>query len=214
MKVVKVSAAFSRYRDGNLLLFAENVLAAFIANTALTELYPPSVASIAELRQAIDAFRIGYTAALSKGTDRIAIRNERRVDLVRVLTTMAHQVETLAVKTPSVIVNSGFEASRPYGSSSHHGGVDAPRLSLKHGDFPGIIIASSPQVQRAVSLEMQITEGDPSNQEGWKFQGVHTKASRMEIGNLESGKVYWFRARGHGAAGPGPWSDPVCLRAL
>lgn len=46
----------------------------------------------------------------------------------------------------------------------------------------------------------------------WQDAGLFTRRQCVVAG-LESGRQYWFRVSAHGAAGPGPWSQPAGARA-
>jgi len=214
MATQKLRASYSGWKDGDLLLHAENVHASLTENPELKDLWPAAVPFTPELKVAIDTFREAFTAALRRDLDKIALRKANRAELVTILSTMARQLETLAVNNPHLIMKSGFDTRRPYGSNAVHVALGAPVISLKHGDFPGDITGRTPRMKGAGSFEMHSNEGDPSNEAGWKPQGVFIRASRMEMKGLEGGKVYWFRARAIGTKGVGPWSDPISLRAL
>jgi hypothetical protein len=80
-------------------------------------------------------------------------------------------------------------------------------LSLTAGDDDGTLDAGWHADRAADSYEVQTT-ATVNDAASWKHQATATKSSKA-LTDLPSGTRIWVRVRAIGAAGPGPWSDPV-----
>jgi hypothetical protein len=213
-KQPKLKVDFTHAKVPELIIGAEAVLGPWINHPAIQEPRPSFLPTPDQLKQAIDELRRTYNAALKRDQDQIKLRDRAAEALKVHLYAIAHFYETGAVTDPRFLINTGFEELPPPTSSSN-AMLEAPSiLSLKHGQFPGVIIAKASRTHGAGSYEMHIAEGDPTVESNWKYQGVHMHCSAMEMKDLEGGKVYSFRVRAIGPKGAGPWSPPGTLRAL
>lgn len=84
---------------------------------------------------------------------------------------------------------------------------------LRHGIEHGVIIAKVTAVKSARSYEAQVCEGDPLVEENWRPYSVSSRVT-FEMNRFVPGVLYWFRFRGIGPSGAGPWSISVSLRAI
>ncbi len=80
-------------------------------------------------------------------------------------------------------------------------------LTVTAGDDDGELDLQWHPEEGAGSYEVQTTT-TIDNPASWVHQVPSTKSSKT-IAGLPSGSRQWVRVRGIGAAGPGPWSDPV-----
>lgn len=81
-------------------------------------------------------------------------------------------------------------------------------LTVTQGDSDGELDLTWNPIKRGLnSYEGELTE-DVAGQTGWEHSFTAGR-SKTEVTGLTSGKRYWFRVRAHGAAGPGPWSEPA-----
>jgi hypothetical protein len=214
MKIPKVKADFRRMKILELLLLAKNVLVASRSHPALQGGRPEFLPSDEALSQSIDNLNASYTAALSGDRDKKKIRERDQNILIGQLNIFAHYYETAAAQNHDFILNTGF-AEAPAIKNTHKGFLQAPTPpQLKHGPYPGSIIAKTGRVQYARSYEMHLTEADPTIEGNWRFQGMHYKSSEMPITGLEGGRVYSFRVRAVGPDDKGPWSPPSTLRSM
>ncbi|MEK6259807.1 MAG: fibronectin type III domain-containing protein [Planctomycetota bacterium] len=85
--------------------------------------------------------------------------------------------------------------------------AQAANLSVTLGDFDGELDLDWDNVRGARSYQIQRSP-DPVSATSWTLIDTVT-ASRATVKNLTSGTKYWFRVAAIGAAGPGPWSNPV-----
>lgn len=80
-------------------------------------------------------------------------------------------------------------------------------LNVTASDNDGAVDASCDPDPKASSIEWQITSTHPVT--GPYATKDTTTASKTTLSGMESGTRIWVRARGIGAKGPGPWSDPA-----
>jgi hypothetical protein len=208
----RLKVDLSRVKDPQLIVQGRSVVAGMTTHPALTGPLPGFLPNAETVKAAIDKLEDAYNAALTRDAQKIAARKEARKAVEVLLQTLAQFYETAAISDRNLLNNTGYELRRE--SKIYSNPLEGPfSLSVFHGNFPGVIVAKTARVPGAVSYEVHFTEGNPLDG-NWTFKGVYSHASRMEMTNLEGGKIYSFRARVIGSAGAGPWSDAVSLRAL
>jgi hypothetical protein len=203
---------FSRFKDPQLIVQGRSVVAGMTTHPALTGPLPGFMPNTETVKAAIDMLEDAYNAALTRDVQKVAARKEARKAVEVLLQTVAKFYETAAISDRHLLNNTGYELRRE--GKIYNNPLETPvSLSLSHGKFPGVVVAKTARVRGAVSYEMHFTDGNPLDG-NWTFKGVYSHSSRMEMTDLEGGKIYSFRARVIGSAGAGPWSDAVSLRAL
>uniref|UniRef100_C6DYH9 Fibronectin type III domain protein n=1 Tax=Geobacter sp. (strain M21) TaxID=443144 RepID=C6DYH9_GEOSM len=123
-------------------------------------------------------------------------------------------VKLAAADDPSLLTTFGFSQPKPRKSPSVSNVSRSEKLKAVHGDNSGEIFLKGAPVKYARSYDIDYCEGDPSLEGSWKHHSVVAHASKMKVTGLTPGRVYWFRVRGIGANGPGPWSPYASLMAI
>jgi len=113
----------------------------------------------------------------------------------------------------SQMVGTGFELpERPSRNAPANASKSAPtKMRARHGEHPGTINLDCAR-EGAASLQVQMSDGDPTGEENWGFieEGT-THFTGIVAKNLVPGRRYFFRFRYIGSNGPGPWSVPISL---
>ena len=112
---------------------------------------------------------------------------------------------------PTLLHNVGLELKHKAHSSGSKALPKKPsKFRVTNGKVSGGIVALSNNGFGKGSIELQITDGDPTDEARWRtldfFYGC-----KMEVNGLEPVKKYHFRSRFRNAAGYGPWSEIVVL---
>lgn len=123
-------------------------------------------------------------------------------------------VKVAATEEPSLLAAFGLSQPKPRKAPSVSNVTQTEKLKAVHSDISGEIFLKAPPVKYARSYDIDYCEGDPSLEESWKHHSVVAHASKMKVTGLTPGRVYWFRVRGIGANGPGPWSPYASLMAI
>jgi hypothetical protein len=129
---------------------------------------------------------------------------ERDVDLL--MTQFGNFIDIASGGDEAKILSVGLNVRAP--STTPIGELaQVQNLAALVGDNDGEIDVDWDAVRGAKTYEIH-KSADPITPTGWSAAGSATK-SKSTVSGLSSGTKYWFRVRGIGAAGPGPWSDPA-----
>jgi hypothetical protein len=162
---------------------------------ALTEV----TAALDELEQAFALVQ----SAKSEVTTRVSSQDDAERKLDQVLSQLGSYVESIAGRDETLITSAGMELK---GSRSVAATPTAPQaVTAAPGEHEGEIILAWKAVPNAYSYIIE-SSLDPATPASWTHAGIATSASKA-IGNLTSGKRYWFRVRTVGAAGESGWSE-------
>lgn len=123
--------------------------------------------------------------------------------LDQALTKLAGYVESIAGKDDGLITSAGMETKASPSTPSVPGVPQA--LSANAGEHEGEISLSWKAVPNARSYAIEASN-DPAAAASWTHVGIATSASKL-IGNLTSGKRYWFRVAAVSAGGQSGWSE-------
>lgn len=209
----RISTDFNRLKDAELLLKANTIIAAMTDNPNFPEPWPVQVPSLQVLRDAVAAFQTAVQAALTRDTTKILLRDKAWEYLIHQLLDLVPFVEMIAKGDVNILMSSGFDLCK---ERTHTGStrtsLEAPAgFTVKHSEIDGELIAHVAKLQGAGSYELQIAEGDPTNEENWHQYAIFTNGSKMVVTGLTPGHRVSVRVRGINAAGPGAWSDTVTL---
>jgi hypothetical protein len=128
-RVLFVLKGFSKFTDGELLIFAQHVLKMMSGNSN----FPNPVVSMAALAAIIAAFQAALAAAQDGGKNAVATKDSIRPQLVSVLRQLAMYVQSVADGDPSIIDSSGFQTRSQSYSPQPRPAVPRIRKILNQG---------------------------------------------------------------------------------
>jgi hypothetical protein len=213
------SSSISRMSHNDILAMSEpfvNALVTVAQTAPALNPWPSCVPTPPELKTSFDSFREANQAAQSGDHVKVAERNDIRVKYNKDFSDVRDFVALAARKDPSLVVKTQMDLWKSSAATviSQTRSLAPKHLSLKHGTDHGVIIATTASVPKAKSFELHLCEGDPAAEESWKFLATYPGCSKMEVRNLQPGKVYYFRVRAVLPTGYGPWSAHASLMAI
>lgn len=176
----------------------------------------------AEAQQNITAladFR-AQTAAAGASHARIAsLRADLKAELTRRKTLFA------AARSDASRVGNGLAAAVDWQPAAMQGvGLELPAPNTTRVGLPGApdhftAVPTDNEGEARLRWKHRLTRcvfevqwhSDPPDANCWEPEAVTARHSFV-IKGLVSGKKYWFRVRANHTAGPGPWSQLVCVR--
>jgi len=165
----------------------------------------PTLASITTAATALEtAYNAAQTARqLAKSATSTQDAKSAALDLL--LSQEANYVENTSGGDQAKIESAGFS-------------VKAPPTPIGPLTAPAALVVSPSQSAGTANLKWKGVRGsnsytiqratDPNVDASWIQADVATK-SKATVNTMTSGTKYWFRVAAVGAAGLGPWSDPV-----
>jgi len=200
----RVSLGFARKVDTDLIAFGRNVVVLTTGN----DKYPTPLPPLATITTAINGFETAVHQALDGGKIAIATRNAARAELLSLLRQLAAYVQGNCGADLVTLIGSGFDAVR---APSPVGVLPAPgNLRLEHTGMSGELRLKFDKVNNAANYSVQ----SAMSPEGpWTDQDLST-STRVIIGSLTPGKVYWARACANGSAGSSEWGGPATAMAV
>ncbi|MDB6124468.1 MAG: hypothetical protein JWQ71_3461 [Pedosphaera sp.] len=134
-----------------------------------------------------------------------AMQNTAETAIDTALTQIANYVQSVSDGDASIIKLIGMEVKQP---SSSIGPLTAPtHFSAEASDVEGQVLLRWKTVRGAKSYVAAYTM-NVNEPAAWTSSATSTKG-KCTVKGLVSGQKYWFRVAAFGAAGQGPWSDPV-----
>jgi len=166
-----------------------------------------------DLQAVHDRYR-GYFHGAENG-DRVqgAMRNQAREESTVQFIHYRNLLLARSGNDPNQMVGTGYELpERVPRNAPANASKSAPtKTRARHGEHPGTINLDCAR-EGAASLQVQMSDGEPTGEESWIFieEGT-THFSGIVARNLVPGRRYFFRFRYIGSNGPGPWSAPINL---
>ena len=190
--------------DVQVIQFARQIYSALTANPHVPAPNPPLAmlqTLIAAAETSMDAYEVEKALLRNKKN----LRDEALKALCHGLRLQAHTVQAATGGDPDKLEAAGFRATKrptPVGIPAQ-----VSRLVLEAGPTEGTLKAGWKPVRGVKVYELE-SSLDPLGANPWAFKGTTTKA-KAAINSFVSGTRIWLHVRAVGAAGPGPWSDPV-----
>jgi hypothetical protein len=192
MKLFRLRMDFSRLTDAALEAKVQAIVQAMNLNIALFADPNPTMAN---LSQATTAFVVALSKAATRDKGLVAIKDEKRLELEQMLSTLAAFVMNVAGNNESTLVLSGFDLVK---QATAKPPIQAPEnFALASGLNEGEIIATIKRVDGARSYQYEVTP-DPLTPDS-QWETTSSTLSKNAFANLEPGKKYWFRVA---AVGP------------
>lgn|SRR5690625_7305 len=202
----RAKSGFVRMRDEELLSLADAVYRGMVDNSFFADPYP----SIEELDRVRSNF-MKYLARSRASRSRydIAVKNEVRRELKKVLKGLANFVNIAADGSLIILLSSGFEITR------YRKQIPSPKqvrnLRLKDGRKSGQMLLTFQSQPNVRMYEYRCsTDMDENGEIVWGDE-IHTTTSSRNnlITPVVPGQVYFLSARAINTRGVGDWSDPV-----
>jgi hypothetical protein len=183
---------------------AQQIVTAMTGNQSFTTPNPP----LTTVSAAASLLAQQYNAAQAAREDaKLATLQQDNADtnFNNVLTQLAAYVDATAGGNEVVIMSSGM-------------GVKSPKTPPVPPVAPAAVTAANTIMTGEIDLKWDRVTGaktyaierspEPVTAQSWTNGDSATKA-RATVSNLTAGQKYWFRVAAIGAAGHGPWSNPV-----
>lgn len=201
-----VKLALTGLSPAQLVERARAIIAALTGNAD----FPTPAPTLAAVGAAADAVEAADTAVLNNGGKQDYLtRNLRAQELRDQLTLLGAYVQVTSGGDPEKILSAGYgyrKAAEPVGP------LPAPgNLRVVFSKLSGQLDLTWDGVPGRMFYEAQWNQTDPAVEADW-LPLVNQSDNRYSAKGLTPGKIYFFRVRGMGALGPGPWSDPASER--
>ena len=200
--------------NGAYLTVTEAILLNLADHPLAQEPAPAPFPDRPDLQAGHDSYRSYFHGAENGDRVQGALRNQAREESTAQFIHYRNLLLARAGNDQNQMVGTGYEApERPSKNASAHASKSAPtKTRAKHGDHPGTINLGCGRVEGAASLQVQMSDGEPTGEDSWVFieEGT-THFSAIVAKNLVPGRRYFFRFRYIGSNGPGPWSVPISL---
>jgi len=171
-------------------------------NASFSHPHPP----LAEVTTAVDELETAFgrvQSARSEVTTRVGTQDTAEKKLDQLLTRLGNYVESIAGTDETLIASAGLEVR---GARSSATVPTVPQgVTAAVGEHDGEIILSWKAVPNSYVYIIE-SSLDPANGATWTHVGIATAANKA-VGNLTTGKRYWFRVKTVGAAGESGWSE-------
>jgi hypothetical protein len=211
MDKVKAIVDFSDYKGFDLAPLAQSIHEGMSGHAAT---FPSPPVPMLGLQAAIDDYKQKLAACASGAKADTHAAKRARKALESALKQLGNYVNTVADGDAAIVIASGFP-SYPTARRPDHSAPAAPaNLVVVRGVTSGTIKARY-RPARARSLnEIQVTEGDPNEEAGWRTVGLFS-GGKAEISGLTPKSDIWVRVRTCGIKGVmGMWSDPAKITVL
>ncbi len=166
--------------------------------------------ALADITAASDEAEVAFNNAKGGGKDETAILRERELALDIIITAFASYVDSVARGSDTIILSSGFDASKdpdPTGTPEQVTGLEAS-ITQKKGE----VELDFDPVRRVIAYIIE--KSDTPDDAGFSQLAI-VSSTRFLVTGLESLRNHWFRVRAVGRRGLlGPYSDPAQSIAL
>lgn len=197
----KINLNFKAYTDGALLILAQAIVLALSGNIFFPVLSP----SLANLQTAINNYSDALAAAAQGGRNNVVVKNARKADLIKVLTSMALDIMKIADGDIIMLTSSAFPLSK---DRIPLGPMENPQiLKLEDGPVSGSLKVTIGKVKGSMNYGYEYTLDPLTDASVWESE--IDSSIKHTIADLEAGKKYWVRVVAYGRNGQETYSDPV-----
>jgi hypothetical protein len=204
---------FNGISDAEVIPKTAAIVVALAKDPSLYQAVMSSIPTQEELTECHERHQASYNASMGDPTKALEHQAERQ-HLNGKFSVFVSVVKLAAAHDQTLLGKFGLTPPRPRKSSAPAALPMVENVRPRHGEKHGDIFLKCSPVKNAKSYDIEICEGDPSIEGNWRHAAVSVSASKMLVTGLTPGKVYWFRVRGIGANGAGPWSQYASLMAI
>ena len=170
--------------------------------------FPHPPVDAATLGATIDSYLFATAEGLDSKKAR-AVRDERRLDLIRMLRQIGHYVEANCKNDLTTLLSSGFEPIPPR-ATAQQPLPPAAIVAVEQGGNSGQLLVYLKPLPKARHYEIKYTPAGGGGAPGSSAATVVPSAkAAVPIENLTPGTTYTFQVRAYGKLGFTDWSDPV-----
>jgi hypothetical protein len=167
------------------------------------DFFPDPNPKLTLITEATNSLETAYQNAMDGGRKFIVIRNDQEDVLNDLMFHLSSYVQNESDGSEEKIRSAGFDVRAQAGPI---GDLERPlNLRSTTSAHSGEVQLDWKPVHGAKSY---VAEKSVDGSNDWQLCG-HSTRSRMMVTDLPSTTTQWFRIAGIGAAGQGPWSDPV-----
>jgi len=197
----RIMMSFSRYTDAELSAKAKEIESSVTSN--------PNFVGAGDTLTKLGTARTEYDESLvmarTGDTTKIALKNEKRKNLIDVLTELARYVEMAANGNRSILLSSGYEISKEHPTAVT---LDVPQnIKLSDGNESGELYLTINSVNGAKSYMYQSSVDPLTSESIWTSETA--TVSDHTFKSLPSGKRIWCRVVAIGSNNQHTVSDPV-----
>lgn len=201
MKVLTITNGFAKMSDANLDLKANQIYTAMNGNASFTDPEP----TMSDFSDAISA----YATALNDSRDgdrlKVAIKNQKREELVDILHLLADFVLFKSAGDSVVAISSGFTIGKQPAPTPPITKPD--NLRLQQGENPGELVGKVNRVKGAIAYLYQYATDAQMAQDNWQW--ISCTRSSCIIADLVPGTKYNCRVAAIGVKEQLVYSDVV-----
>jgi hypothetical protein len=198
MENLRITNGFDRLSDANLQVRANQIIGDLTGNFSTAPGLPA-------LTTAKDVFVTALSAAKDGGKVQVAIKNQRRDELIEQLHLMGNYVLYTCAGDRVMAISSGYSIAKTPSPAPEV--TKAENQKLDEGINSGQLSYSFEKVPGARSYVYQATQEPLTENSMWSSE-MGTKR-RFLFSGLESGKRYWVRVAAVGIGGQTVYSDPL-----
>ena len=200
--MARVKLTLGRLSVTEKIARGRHIVSKLTDNTSFSDPHPP----LAEVTTAVDELEAAFgrvQSARSEVTTQVGTQDTAEKKLDQLLTRLGSYVESIAGTDETLIASAGLDVK---GARSTATVPTVPQgVAAAVGEHEGEIILSWKAVPNAYSYIVE-SSVDPATSASWTHVGIATAANKA-VGNLTTGKRYWFRVKTVGAAGESGWSE-------
>ena len=209
----KPNNAYRLMNAKDLILEAERVLAMMKSSPIFQGPLPGSVPSCEKFEGGLGVLKSTYLAALTHDSINIRLRNEARLEMIRMMDAVAGFIVLEGSIKPEVLNDLPFSKRKTVNKGfDPHGVLFAPKFTVDIGPLPNTMTGTASRLVGARSFEVEVNEIDPNNEAAWYHKATFVLPTDMVMRGFDTTKPYSFRARGIAVAGPGAWSVPFTVK--
>jgi len=174
---------------------------------------PEYVSKAPKLRQIAEGLGLARDAAAGHDRNRLADKKALMAAGKQAVNMNACHIVMLSIvrNDPNILLNAGFEPKQ----KSNKVTVDllnhVPEVFPKHTGTSGCISITIKRLKNTASVELQMTDQDPSLEASWILPGMMYNKSRIVMKGLTPAAKINLRSRYHVDGCTGRWSVPVEL---
>lgn len=167
--------------------------------------FPSPVPPLSEVTTASNDYSTALLAAKNGGKTEVAVKDEKREELIIVLIKLAAYVTMISGNNRAVMVSSGFSLVK---EREPRPPIEKPQITkVVDGVNAGEVKVVIRRVMGARNCMYQYTPDPLTADSVW--EGQNSTLSKMLLKDLESGQKYWFRVVAYGNNEQVAYSDPV-----